>query len=54
MECNELYCTNCKKPLGRYNTKYFSALKLNEIIMKNNMECIRQGHQISIRRITVD
>lgn len=53
MECNEIYCFNCKKVLGRYNTKYFSGIKMGEIIMKNNMQCIHEGHQVSIRRITI-
>lgn len=48
MEFKEIYCSNCKKKLGRYNSKYFSDIKLNEIIANNHAPHIREGHSVII------
>jgi hypothetical protein len=50
MEFKEIYCTVCKKKLGRYNDKYFSDEKLNQIIANNHAKCIREGHRVEILR----
>jgi len=42
----EIYCFNCKKALGRYNTDYYSDDKINEIIRKNHYWCTYRGHQL--------
>ncbi len=50
MGFKEIYCSNCKKTLGRYNESYFSETNLNEIIVKNHIRCVREGHGITILR----
>jgi len=50
MAVKEIYCSNCKKKLGTYNEKYFSDVKLNEIIIHNHTKCIREGHNVIILR----
>ncbi len=50
MEFKEIYCLNCKKKLGRYNEKYFSDEKLNEIIVNNHNKCMCEGHNVIILR----
>lgn len=52
MDFKEIYCHNCKKTLGRYNEKYFSDLKIDEIINTNHASHIREGHHIVVRRTT--
>ncbi len=32
MEFREVYCTNCKKILGRYNIKFYNDNKIEEIL----------------------
>jgi hypothetical protein len=53
VEFKEIYCFNCKKTLGRYNEKYFSDLKMGEIIKANHSSHVHEGHDIVIRKITV-
>lgn len=50
----EIYCHNCKKSLGRYNEKYFSDIKIVEIIKANHSSHIYEGHEIIIRKITLE
>ena len=52
MEYNEVYCSNCKKVIGRYNRKYYSEEKLGEFLKANHFFHIKNGHQISIRVYT--
>ena len=54
MPFKEIYCHNCKKILGRYNEKYFSDLKIAEIIKANYASHIHEGHQLVIRKITAE
>ncbi|MDE1811567.1 MAG: hypothetical protein KGH86_07785 [Thaumarchaeota archaeon] len=54
MEFKEIYCFNCKKSLGRYNEKYFTDQKMGEIIKTNHASHVYEGHEIVIKRITVD
>jgi hypothetical protein len=35
MGFKEIYCSACKEKLGRYNEKYFSDDRLNQIIANN-------------------
>ena len=32
MEFREVYCTNCKKVLGRYNIKFYNEDKIGELL----------------------
>ena len=32
MKFREIYCNNCKKMLGRYNTKFYDRDKIKEIL----------------------
>jgi hypothetical protein len=50
MGSKEIYCSTCKKKLGRYNEKYFSDDRLNAIIANNHTQCIREGHNVIILR----
>ena len=50
MRSKEIYCSTCKKKLGRYNEKYFSDDQLNQIIANNHAQCIREGHVLTIVR----
>ena len=50
MEFREVYCLNCKKVLGRYNTKFYSNEKVNELLNTNHVSHIRNGHQVKIRK----
>ncbi|HWP78638.1 MAG TPA: hypothetical protein VNL34_03185 [Candidatus Nitrosotenuis sp.] len=52
MEFKEVYCNNCKKTLGRYNTKYFSDAKIAELIKSTHAAHYRSGHELEIRKIT--
>ena len=52
MEFREIYCFNCKKSLGRYNEKYFSEQKINDIIKANHSSHIHEGHDVIVKRIT--
>ena len=49
MKFSEVYCSNCKKVLGRYNTKFYNQDKINELINTAHSMHIRKGHQINIR-----
>ena len=51
IEFNEVYCTNCKKVLGRYNTKFYSEGKIEELLKTDHITHIRNGHQVFIRKI---
>jgi len=50
MEFREVYCSNCKKVLGRYNTKFFDEDKIGELVNTTHSTHIRSGHQINIRK----
>ncbi|SMH70197.1 conserved protein of unknown function [Candidatus Nitrosotalea okcheonensis] len=54
MEFKEIYCFNCKKSLGRYNEKYFTDQKMSEIIKANHASHVYEGHEIVVKRITID
>ncbi len=54
MEYSEIYCFNCKKVLGRYNTKYYTEDKVGELLRYSHFAHVRDGHQIKIRKVNQD
>ncbi|MDH5697943.1 MAG: hypothetical protein OEY54_05380 [Nitrosopumilus sp.] len=50
MEFREVYCSNCKKILGRYNVKFYTEDKIGELINTSHSTHIRNGHQVNIRK----
>lgn len=50
MEFREIYCSNCKKVLGRYNIKFYNDDKIREILNIYHITHIRNGHQVTIRK----
>ena len=48
-EFKEVYCTNCKKVLGRYNVKFYDEDKISELLNTTHSSHVRKGHQIIIR-----
>lgn len=51
MEFREIYCSNCKKILGRYNIKFYSDEKIGEILNIYHISHIRSGHQVTIKKL---
>ena len=47
MEFREIYCTNCKKVLGRYNIKFYDDAKIEEALKTTH---VRNGHRVNIRK----
>ena len=54
MEFREIYCTNCKKVLGRYNIKFYNDDKIGELLKTTHVTHVRKGHQINIRKFIKD
>ena len=54
MDFREVYCTNCKKVLGRYNIKFYSEDKIDELLNTDHSTHIRNGHQVNIRKFVKD
>ncbi len=52
MEFREIYCSNCKKVLGRYNRKYFTDDKIGELLKTSYVSHVREGHVIELRKVT--
>jgi len=52
MEFREVYCTNCKKILGRYNIKFYNVDKVGEIVNTHHVSHIRNGHKVIIRKFS--
>jgi len=50
MGFTEVYCSNCKKVLGRYNTKFYNEDKINELVNTTHSTHIRKGHQVNMRK----
>ena len=50
MEFREIYCLNCKKVLGRYNIKFYTEDKIDELLNTTYSMHIRNGHQVNIRK----
>ena len=47
MKFREIYCNNCKKMLGRYNTKFYDRDKIKEILNSRHSSHVRKGHQVN-------
>ncbi len=54
MEFREIYCSNCKKVLGRYNIKFYNKDKIEELLKTTHVTHVRNGHQINIRKFVKD
>ena len=54
MEFREIYCTSCKKIIGRYNIKFFSEDKIAELMKTSHVTHVRNGHEITIRKFVKD
>ncbi len=50
MEFREIYCTNCKKVLGRYNIKFYNDAKIEEALKTTHVAHVRNGHHVNIRK----
>ena len=37
MEFREVYCLNCKKVLGRYNSKFYSEEKIETLLKRPDL-----------------
>ncbi|CAI9831757.1 MAG: hypothetical protein MPI95_07365 [Nitrosopumilus sp.] len=44
-----VYCANCDRVLGRYNTEFYDEDRLGEILKTGHSEHVREGHEIEIR-----
>lgn len=49
MGFKEVYCHDCKTILARYNSDYFSDLKVTELTRLHHNAHIRSGHSVSTR-----
>ncbi len=54
MEFREIYCSNCKKVLGRYNIKFYNNDKIEELLKTTHVTHVRNGHQVNIRKFIKD
>ena len=54
MEFREVYCTNCKKVLGRYNIKFYNDNKIEELLKTTHVAHIRNGHEVNLRKFVKD
>ncbi len=54
MEFREIYCTSCKKILGRYNIKFYNDDKIGEVLKASHSIHVREGHRINIRKFSKD
>ncbi len=54
MEFREIYCTNCKKVLGRYNIKFYDHSKIEEVLKTTHIIHVRNGHRVNIRKFVKD
>jgi hypothetical protein len=51
MEFREVYCTSCKKVIGRYNLKFFTEDKIAELVQTSHVAHIRNGHEVNLRKL---
>lgn len=47
-EYTEIYCTTCKKSLGRYNKKFYNEDTVVEVLKTTHSVHVKDGHAISI------
>ncbi len=45
----EVYSEDMKKVIGRYNQKYFSEIKIGEIVKSVYASYVKEGHHFIIR-----
>ena len=45
----EVYCTNCKRTLGRYNTEFYDEDRIGELLRTSHSAHVRDGHQVAVR-----
>jgi len=50
MKFREVYCSNCKKVIGRYNIKFYNDDKIEELLNTTHSTHIRSGHRVGIRK----
>jgi hypothetical protein len=50
LEFREIYCSDCKRVLGKYNVKYYSDAKIAELLKISHESHIRDGHKIDLRK----
>ncbi len=48
----EVYCTNCKKVIGRYNVKFYNDDKVGELLKTAHSTHIKNGHLLNIRKVS--
>jgi hypothetical protein len=51
MEFREIYCLNCKRVLGRYNSKFYDESKIEEVLQTDYGTHVKNGHQIYVRKL---
>jgi len=51
MEFLEIYCANCKKVIGQYNTKFYSEDRIAELLKTSHVNHVRNGHEVNIRKV---
>jgi hypothetical protein len=54
MEFREVYCMNCKKVIGCYNTKFYDYGKIEELLKTTHVTHVRNGHRVNIRKLVKD
>lgn len=47
----EVYCSDCKRVLARYSTKYFTDADINELVHIHYSSHIREGHDVGTRLV---
>jgi hypothetical protein len=45
----EVYCSDCKRVLARYSTKYFTDADINELVHIHYSSHIKEGHEVETR-----
>ncbi|MDQ3873516.1 MAG: hypothetical protein M3258_07915 [Thermoproteota archaeon] len=45
----EVYCSDCKRVLARYSTKYFTDANINELVRLQFSSHIKNGHAVGMR-----
>jgi hypothetical protein len=51
MEFREVYCNNCKKILGRFNSKFYTEEKIEVLLKIEYSIHVKKGHQIFVRKL---
>ncbi len=47
----EIYCANCKKSLGRYNTRFYSEDRIVDLLKTTHSVHVKNGHTIHVRKM---